>query len=56
MTDPDNDFPPQMGPEQAREFKRRRRGRNIALLLALVALCLIFYGLSMVKLAATATQ
>ena len=50
------EFPPQMGPDEAREFKRRRRGRNIALLLALIALCLIFYGLSMVKLAATAGQ
>nr|WP_321983657.1 hypothetical protein [uncultured Lichenicoccus sp.] len=43
---------PPMPPAEAREFVRRRRGRNIALLLALVALCLIFYGLSMVKLAA----
>ncbi len=41
-----------MGPEQAREFKRRRRGRNIALLLALIVLCLVFYGLSMVKMVA----
>ncbi len=52
----DGDFPPRMGVEEAREFKRRRRGRNIALLVALLALCLIFYGLSMVKLAATAGQ
>ncbi len=49
----DEGFPPLMPPEQAREFKRRRRGRNIALLLALIALCLIFYGLSIVKLAGT---
>ncbi len=48
----DPDFPPPMPPAEAREFVRRRRGRNIALLLALVALCLIFYGLAMVKLAA----
>lgn len=41
-----------MPPAEAREFVRRRRGRNVALLVALVALCLIFYGLSMVKLAA----
>ena len=48
-----DDFPPQMRPDEAREFKRRRRGRNIALLLALIALCLVFYGLSMVKMAVT---
>jgi hypothetical protein len=42
-----------MRPEDAREFRRRRRGRNIALLLALIAVCLIFYGLSMVKMAGT---
>ncbi len=49
----DEGFPPPMRPDEAREFKRRRRGRNVALLLALVALCLIFYGLSIVKLAGT---
>ncbi len=40
-----------MEPEQAREFRRRRRGRNIAVLIALIAFCLVFYGLSMVKIA-----
>ncbi len=45
-----DDFPPPMRPDEAREFKRRRRGRNIALLLVLIAVCLVFYGLSMVKM------
>lgn len=40
-----------MGPAEAQEFKRRRRGRNVVMLVALLALCLIFYGLSIVKLA-----
>ena len=48
-----DDFPPPMQPAEAREFQRRRRGRNIALLLVLVAVCLVFYGLSMVKMAVT---
>ena len=47
----DEEFPPRMRPEDAREFVRRRRGRNIALLLALCALCLVLYGLAMVKVA-----
>ena len=47
----DEDFPPPMRPEDSREFTRRRRGRNVALLIALVALCLVLYGLSMVKVA-----
>ncbi len=35
----------------AAEFQRRRRGRNIALLIVLVALAVIFYVVSIVKLA-----
>jgi hypothetical protein len=48
-----DEFPPPMRPDEAREFRRRRRGRNIALFLALIAVCLIFYGLAMVKMAGT---
>jgi hypothetical protein len=32
---------------------RRRRGRNIAMLVALLALALLFYAISMVKMAHT---
>ena len=42
-----------MRPDEVLEFKRRRRGRNIAVLVALIVLCLIFYGLAMVKVAGT---
>jgi hypothetical protein len=45
------DFPPQMSPREAAEFRRRRRGRNIALLIALLALALLFYAIAMVKMA-----
>ena len=44
-------FPPRLPPEDAREFSRRRRGRNVAILLALVAICILFYAVAMVKLA-----
>jgi hypothetical protein len=44
------DFPPRPSPEQAAEMLRRRRGRNIALLIVLVAICVLFYAISIVKL------
>ena len=43
--------PPVMSPRQAAEFVRKRRGRNIALLVVLVALAAVFYAISIVKLA-----
>ena len=43
--------PPAMSPRQAAEFVRKRRGRNIALLVVLVALAALFYAISIVKLA-----
>lgn len=33
------------------DFRRRRRGRNIALLLALAGIALLFYAVAMVKFA-----
>lgn len=36
--------------EQKLEFLRRRRARNYVLLAALVGLCLIIYGITLVKL------
>lgn len=42
--------PPSMSPNQAAEFVRKRRGRNIALLVVLAALAALFYAISIVKL------
>ncbi len=33
------------------DFRRRRRGRNVALLLALAGIALLFYAVAMVKFA-----
>ena len=38
-------------PELKAEFVRRRRKRNIALLLGMIALCLLIYAIAVVKLA-----
>jgi hypothetical protein len=35
---------------QSEEVARRRRGRNIAMLIVLLALCLLFYAISIVKM------
>ncbi len=43
-------FPPAMPPAVAREFKRRRRGRNVAILVALIAFSLLFYLIAVVKM------
>ena len=45
------DFPNPMKPDEAVDFRRRRRGRNVAILVALVAICVLFYAIAMVKLA-----
>lgn len=36
--------------EAAAEFKRRRRGRNIALLIAMLGLVALIYAIALVKL------
>ena len=41
-----------MKPDEAQEFRRRRRGRNVAILVGLIAICVLFYAVAMVKLAA----
>ena len=41
---------PHLTREQSRELGRRRRGRNWAVLLSLVALSLLFYGMAIVKM------
>ncbi len=45
-----DEFPPPLSAAEAAELKRRRRGRNIALLIVLVAICVLFYALAIVKL------
>jgi hypothetical protein len=45
-----SDFPPRPGPIEAREIVRRQRGRNLALLLVLVALVMLFFAITVVKL------
>ncbi len=49
MNDAHDGFPPAMSPADAAEFQRRRRGRNILLLVVLIGLVALFYALSMVK-------
>jgi len=43
-------FPPRPSPDDAEAVRRRRRGRNIALLVVLITLAALFYAISMVKL------
>ena len=38
-----------MTPEEEAQFKRARRGRNIALALVLAAFCVLFYAITIVK-------
>lgn len=42
--------PPRLTAEQSREVARRRRGRNLALLLVLLTLSLLFYAIAFVRL------
>lgn len=39
-----------MDPVASREFVRRRRGRNLAMLIALLLLCAVFYAVTWVKM------
>lgn len=39
-----------MTPDEKSLFERRRRGRNWAILVALLGLCALFYMISMVRL------
>ena len=44
-----DEFPRPLTPVEAVELRRRQRGKNIALLVVLIALALLFYAISMVK-------
>ncbi len=45
-----SDFPPRPTPAQAAELIRRQRGRNVALLLVLASLAILFFAITLVKL------
>lgn len=42
-------FPPSLSPHEAAELRRRQRGRNIALLVALVVAAALMYAIAIVK-------
>ena len=44
-----DDFPPPLSPEATIELRRRQRGRNIALVIALLVVIALFYGITLVK-------
>jgi hypothetical protein len=50
ITSPSDRFPPPLTPAQTVELRRRQRGRNIAMLIVLVVVALLFYAISIVKL------
>ncbi len=45
-----SDFPPRPTPAQAAELIRRQRGRNVALMLVLASLAILFFAITLVKL------
>lgn len=46
---PEEQFPKPMTPIDAKEFRRRRRGRNIAIGVAILLLCVLFYAITIVQ-------
>jgi len=44
-----DEFPPPLSPTEAAELRRRQRGKNIALLVVLIAMAALFYAISMVR-------
>ncbi|MBN8872287.1 hypothetical protein J0H58_11800 [bacterium] len=42
--------PPRPSTREAEEIRRRRRGRNLAMMLALFALVALFYAITIVKM------
>jgi hypothetical protein len=41
--------PPRPTPREAAEIRRRRRGRNIAMIVVLTALAVLFYAITIAK-------
>jgi hypothetical protein len=42
--------PPRMTEAEAAEFRRRQKGRNIAILFVLIALSVLFFAITIVKM------
>jgi hypothetical protein len=42
--------PPRMTQAEAAEFRRRQKGRNIAILLVLIGLSVLFFAITIVKM------
>jgi hypothetical protein len=51
LADYEEKFPPRPTLLEAAEMRRRQKGRNLALLLVLSALALLFFAITLVKLA-----
>ena len=45
-----DEFPPRPSPIEAADMRRRQRGRNVAMLIALILLALLFFGITIAKL------
>ncbi len=45
-----DEFPPRPGPVEAAELRRRQRGRNVAMMVVLAALVVLFFAITIVKL------
>lgn len=43
-------FPPRPSAEQAAEIRRRQRGRNVAVALTILAVSVLFFAITVVKL------
>jgi len=44
-----DEFPPPLSPAEATELRRRQRGKNLALVVVLVAVAALFYAISIVR-------
>jgi len=44
-----DDFPPPLSPAEATELRRRQRGKNLVLVVVLVAIAALFYAISIVR-------
>jgi len=44
-----DEFPPPLSPAEAIELRRRQRGKNLALVVVLVAVAALFYAISIVR-------
>jgi hypothetical protein len=45
-----DEFPPRPGPVEAAELRRRQRGRNVAMMVVLAGLVVLFFAITIVKL------